>query len=145
MFVSFGCFGMSRVKNDFFVVRKGSKRPIFSISPLQFTVKMTSNFAQNHQGACCYGTLYDQNLTSAHFDISVFLRVFLLTTCDFRKIGELWQLGGDGFWKAFRFFFKTLHLFACLTLPEKKDKGIISKILMRNLPEIVIFCPKIFK
>ena len=79
------------------------------------------------------------------FDISVFLRVFLLTTCDFRKIGELWQLGGDGFWKAFRFFFKTLHLFACLTLPEKKDKGIISKILMRNLPEILIFCPKIFK
>ena len=79
------------------------------------------------------------------FDISVFLRVFLLTTCDFRKIGELWQLGGDGFWKASRFYFKTLHLFACLTLPEKKDKGIISKILMRSLPEIMVFCPKIFK
>jgi len=72
-------------------------------------------------------------------DISVFLRVFLLTSCDFQKSGELC------FWKASRLFFKTLPSFACLTLPEKRDKGIISIILMRNLPEIVIFCPKIFK
>ena len=79
------------------------------------------------------------------FDISVFLRVFLLTSCDFQKSGEIWQLGRNSFWKASRLFFKTLPSFACLTLPEKRDKGIISIILMRNLPELVIFCPKIFK
>ena len=36
-------------------------------------------------------------------------------------------------------------VFACLTLPEKRDKKIISKISMRNLPHIMIFCPKISK
>ena len=41
--------------------------------------------------------------------------------------------------------FKTLQSFACLTLPENRDKGIISKILMRNLPHIVICFPKISK
>ena len=54
-----------------------------------------------------------------------------------------WQLGGNGFWKASRLYFKTLQSFAWLTLLEKRDKGFISEILMRNLPHIMIFSPKI--
>ena len=79
------------------------------------------------------------------FHISLFLRVFVLTRYDFRKSGKLCQLGGNGFWKASWLYFKTLQSFPCLTLPKKTNKGVISKILMRNFPQIMIFCLKFSK
>ena len=77
------------------------------------------------------------------FHISVFLRGFLLTSSDLRESGKLWQLGGNAFLRVSRLYFKTLQSFACLTLPEKRDKGVISEILMRSLPQTMIFSPKI--
>ena len=75
--------------------------------------------------------------------ISVFLRGFLLTNYDFRKSGKLWKIWRNSFWKASRFYFETLQPFVYLTLPGKRDKGIVSKSLMRNLPQFMIFCSEI--
>ena len=77
------------------------------------------------------------------FHISVFLKGFLLTSYDLRENGKILQLGGKAFWKASMLYFKTLQSFGCLTLPEKRDKGAISEILMRNLPQNMIFSLKI--
>ena len=57
---------------------------------------------------------------------------------------KILQLGGKTFWKASMLYFKTLQSFGCLTLPEKRDKGAISEILMRNLPQTMIFFSRNF-
>ena len=151
IFANFGCFGMYRVKKMTFPLSEIAQKGQFSGShPYGLQQKWLQILRRTTRGLVAMGHKKKAKSRTEIsqvpiFDISVFLRVFLLTSCDFQKSGELWQLGGNSFWKASRLFFKTLPSFACLTLPEKRDKGIISIILMRNLPEIVIFCPKIFK
>ena len=103
---------------------------VYSMNDFRFCVELPGSTLQNLGQKSSYVPI---------FHISLILRGFLLTIYDFRKSGKLWQLGGNGFWNASRLNFKTLQSFACLTLPEKRDKEVISKIWIKNLPQIITY------
>ena len=104
------------------VVQKSSKRPFFSISPLWFTAKWLQILRRTTRGHYAMGQneIWGKNLTCVNSDISVFLRGFLLTSCDFRKSDKLWHLEESGFWKSFQVVLQNFAIVCSGDLRGKK-------------------------
>ena len=106
---NFGCFGMFRVKKMMYLLSKKVdkahfQRPIpmvYSKNDFKFWVRTTRRLVTIEQKI----EIWYAKLRCAHFShIQIFERV---SAYDFRKSGELWQLGGNVFLKSFRLYFKA--------------------------------------
>ena len=120
IFANFGCFGMFRVKKTTFPLSEMAQKGQFSGShPYGSGAKMTSNFAQDHQGACCYGTLKKKKKKKKRslgpkshkcqfLTYMYFLKGSCIQSDNFSKKHNFAHLGAHVFWKAFMLYFKLL-------------------------------------
>ena len=99
IFANFGCFSMLRVKKTTFPLSKIAQKDQFSgPHPYGLKQKWLQILHRTTRGLVVLGHLKKKGKFKTKisqvpiFDISVFLRGFLLRICDFRKSGKFWQL-----------------------------------------------------
>ena len=103
IFANFGCFGMFRVKKMTFRLSEIAQKGQFSGShPYGLQQKWLQILRRTTRGLVAMGHTKKAKFRTKIsqvpiFDISVFLRVFLLTSCDFQKSDKLWHLEGNSF------------------------------------------------